>query len=75
MAQVIPFRGTLYDPSTVGEITRIKAGVRTHAQVTMPTGLELRNRSLYASAWSVAGIFLGSQHAGQVVMVKERAFE
>ena len=25
MAQVIPFRGTLYDPSTVGEIRQVVA--------------------------------------------------
>ena len=39
----------------------------------MPTGLDLKNGDLYASAWSIAS-FLGIQHAGQVVKVRERAF-
>lgn len=62
-----------FDPSTVGQITRISHGKRTQAQVTMPTGLDLKNGDLYASAWSVAS-FVGIQHAGQVVKVRERAF-
>jgi hypothetical protein len=62
-----------FDPSSVGQITRISHGKRTQAQVTMPTGLALKNGDLYASAWSIAS-FLGIQHAGQVVKVKERAF-
>ena len=62
------------DPATVGEITRIRHGKRTHAQVTMPTGLEIRDGVLYSTAWSV-GSFLGLQHAGQVVKVKARAFK
>ena len=39
----------------------------------MPTGLELKQGDLYASTWSIAS-FLGIQHAGQVVKVRERAF-
>jgi hypothetical protein len=39
----------------------------------MPTGLVLKNGQLYSSAWSIAS-FLGIQHAGQVVKVKESAF-
>jgi hypothetical protein len=62
-----------FDPSTVGQITRIRHGKHTQAQVTMPTGLALKNGDLYASAWSIAS-FLGIQHAGQVVKVRERAF-
>jgi hypothetical protein len=62
-----------FDPSTVGQITRIKGSKRTQAQVTMPTGLDLKNGDLYSSAWSIAS-FLGIKHAGQVVKVKERAF-
>jgi hypothetical protein len=62
-----------FDPSTVGRITRIHGHHVSHAQVTMPTGLVLKNGDLYASAWSIAS-FLGMQHAGQVVKVKERAF-
>ena len=45
----------------------------THAQVTMPTGLVLSHGSLYASAWSIAS-FLGLQHKGQVVKVRQGAF-
>jgi hypothetical protein len=62
-----------FDPANVGRITKISHGRRTHAQVTMPTGLELAQGDLYASAWSIAS-FLGIDHAGQVVKVKERAF-
>ena len=32
-----------FDPSTVGRITKISHGKRTYAQVTMPTGLDLKN--------------------------------
>jgi hypothetical protein len=62
-----------FDPASVGRITRIRNGHQTHAQVTMPTGLVLKNGQLYSSAWSIAS-FLGIQHAGQVVKVKESAF-
>jgi hypothetical protein len=63
-----------FDPSSVGQITRIANGHRRHAQVTMPTGLVLRGGDLYASAWSIAS-FLGIQKAGQVVRVSEGAFK
>jgi len=66
--------GPDFDPTTIGEITRIEHGTRTHAQVTMPSGLTVVGGKLFASAWSV-GSFLGLEHAGQVVRVKERAFE
>lgn len=66
--------GPDFSPADVGQITRIKAGKRTHAQVTMPTGLELKDGRLYASAWSIAS-FMGIPHAGQVVRVKDSAFE
>jgi hypothetical protein len=66
--------GPGFDPSTVGELTRIKAGARTHAQVTMPTGMVLRNGNLYSTAWSIAA-FLGIEDAGQVLRVKPRAFK
>ena len=63
-----------FDPSTVGQIVRIQPnGRRTHAQVTMPTGLTWHDGALYASAWSVAS-FMGMQHAGQVVRVPAGAF-
>ncbi len=65
--------GPGFDPSTVGQITRIDGARRTHSQVTMPTGLDLKNGDLYASAWSVAS-FVGIQHAGQVVKVREGSF-
>jgi hypothetical protein len=66
--------GPGFDPASVGEITRIRDGQRTHAQVTMPTGMEIRNGTLYSTAWSI-GSFLGFKHAGQVVKIKERAFK
>jgi hypothetical protein len=65
--------GPNFDPSTVGRITRVDHGHRSFAQVTMPTGLVLKNGDLYSSAWSIAS-FLGMKHAGQVVRVSERAF-
>ena len=63
-----------FDPANIGEITRIKNDRRTHAQVTMPTGMTTRNGMLYSTAWSV-GSFLGLENAGQVVRVKPRAFK
>lgn len=62
-----------FDPSKVGRITKISHGKRTHAQVTMPTGLQYKDGHLYASAWSIAS-FLGIEHAGQIVKVSQRAF-
>jgi hypothetical protein len=62
-----------FDPSTVGRITRIQHGEITHAQVTMPTGLEYFGGRLYASSWSIAS-FIGLQHAGQLVQVNPSAF-
>ena len=40
----------------------------------MPTGLVIKGGHLYATAWSI-GSFFGIVHAGQVVRVKESAFE
>jgi hypothetical protein len=65
--------GPDFNPADVGRIGRIRNGHVTYAQVTMPTGLEIKNRHLFASAWSVAS-FLGMEHAGQVVKVREVAF-
>jgi hypothetical protein len=62
-----------FDPATVGRITRVQHGNITHAQVTMPTGLEYFDGRLYASAWSIAS-FLGIEHAGQLVQVNPSAF-
>jgi hypothetical protein len=62
-----------FDPSTIGRITRIHNGHVKNAQVTMPTGLVLKDGRLYASAWSIASFF-GMPHSGQVVKVKKRAF-
>ncbi len=62
-----------FDPSKVGRITKITKGKRTHAQVTMPTGLDFRNGQLYSTAWSVAPFF-GVDHDGQIVKVKQSAF-
>jgi hypothetical protein len=62
-----------FDPRTVGRITKISHGRMTHAQVTMPTGLQYTGGSLYAAAWSIAD-FLGLKHKGQVVKVRQGAF-
>lgn len=62
-----------FDPATVGRVTKVQHGNRTHTAVTMPTGLVLKGGHLYASSWSIAS-FLGMQHAGQVVKVRKGAF-
>lgn len=62
-----------FDPASVGRLTRIQHGKITHAQVTMPTGLEYTGGHLYASSWSIAS-FLGIAHAGQLVRVQPGAF-
>lgn len=61
-----------FDPTTVGEITRIATdGSRTESQVVMPTGLLLEDGQLYASAWSIAGFVAppDSPPQGEVVRV------
>jgi len=64
-----------FDPSTIGRIVRVAPnGTRTYAQVTMPVGLDYAGGTLYSSAWSVAGLFLGIPNAGQVVAVSDSAF-
>jgi hypothetical protein len=63
-----------FDPASVGRITKISHGRMTHSQVTMPTGLTFSCGRLYASAWSVAGEFLGIPNAGQVVRVNLHSF-
>ncbi len=63
-----------FDPSSIGRLTRIQHGRMTHAAVTMPTGLDYDHGRLYASTWSVAGLFLGIPNAGKVVEVNQRAF-
>ena len=40
----------------------------------MPVGLDYADGTLYSSAWSVAGLFLGIPNAGQVVAVSDSAF-
>jgi hypothetical protein len=62
-----------FDPAKVGRITRVQHGKITHAQVTMPTGLEYSGGHLYASSWSTAS-FLGLPNAGKLVRVKPGAF-
>ena len=62
-----------FDPATVGRITRVDHGRVTHAQVTMPTGLDYVDGRLYATSWSIAS-FLGIPHAGTIVEVSPRAF-
>jgi hypothetical protein len=64
-----------FDPSTVGRIVKVTPdGERTAAAVTLPTGLLWFKGKLYASAWSVAGQFLGMHGAGQIVSVADSAF-
>jgi len=66
--------GPDFDPSSVGRITKVAPnGERTHAQVTMPTGLLSHGGHLYSTAWSVAS-FLRIPDAGQIVKVKAGAF-
>jgi len=66
--------GEGFDPSTVGEVTRIDCdGSRSTSQVTMPTGLLVEDGDLYASAWSVAG-FVGMAGRGEVVRIGEDTF-
>lgn len=66
------------DPSTqasVGRIVRVDTrGHRSVAQVTQPSGLLYTGGALYASAWTVSGLFLGIQNVGQVVKVAPSAF-
>lgn len=63
-----------FDPTTVGQITRLaRNGKQTHAQVTMPIGLQLKGDRLFSTAWSIA-FFLGIADAGQVVEVPRGAF-
>ncbi len=64
-----------FDPSTVGDITRITfSGRRSTAQVPMPTGLEVDRGGLYASAWSIAGLAGLPPGSGEVQRVGDRAF-
>lgn len=64
-----------FDPATIGRIVRIdRDGTRTYASVPMPVGLEFHHGSLYSTAWSLAGLFLGIPEAGQVVKVNRSAF-
>jgi len=64
-----------FDPSTIGRIVRVRPdGTRTYAQVTQPVGLDYADGTLYSSAWSIAGLFLGIPKAGQVVAVSDSAF-
>ncbi len=63
-----------FDPSAVGQIVKIAPDdSRTYAQVTMPSGLLMKNGKLYASTWAVAS-FLGIKDVGQIVQVDDSAF-
>ena len=73
-SQVLHGAGETTPPAEIGQIVRIRDERRTRAQVTMPTGLVLKNGRLFASAWSIA-FFMGMEHAGQVVRVRDRAFQ
>jgi hypothetical protein len=63
-----------FDPSTVGRIVRIdRQGLRTYAQVTLPSGVGIRNGTLYATAWALA-LDPTAPPAGQLVKVAPSAF-
>ncbi|MBC7638297.1 MAG: ScyD/ScyE family protein [Rhodoferax sp.] len=63
------------DPADVGRVVRIApSGAQSTAAVTMPTGLAWHGGTLYSTAWSLAGLFLGIPDAGQVVTVPAGAF-
>jgi hypothetical protein len=67
--------GPDFDPTTVGQLTKIGPdGRRWTAEVTMPTGLEIKDGKLYASTFSLFGLFLGVPEAGQVQRVDHGAF-
>jgi outer membrane protein assembly factor BamB len=64
-----------FDPSTVGRIVRVTpSGERSYAAVTQPTGLLYKGGKLYASAWTLAGLFFGIPDVGQIVEVSPSAF-
>jgi hypothetical protein len=66
-----------FDPSQIGRIVKTtKNGIQSQTQVTMPIGLAINtyDNSLYATSWSVAGLFLGIPDAGQLVKVQQAAF-
>lgn len=64
-----------FDPSTVGQIVRVAPdGSRSTAQVTLPSSLHYEDGVLYATAWALAGSFLGIPDAGQLVRVRDSAF-
>lgn len=65
-----------FDIATAGRITKLAGGRRTSAQVTLPTGLDVRRGRLYSTAWSVAALFLGpdGEGEGRVVRVRRSAF-
>jgi hypothetical protein len=62
-----------FDPSKVGQITRILHGKVTTAKVTQPTGLVIRDGRLFSTAWSTPFLY-GVQHPGQVVLVHKYDF-
>lgn len=62
-----------FSPASIGRITKISHGRRTHTHVTMPTGLELRKGNLYASSWSIASFF-NLRDRGQIVRVNLHSF-
>lgn len=64
-----------FNPADIGRITRFKDGRRTYAEVTMPTGLVIKDGALYSTAWSVAQSFMQMKNAGQVVKVAPSAFQ
>jgi hypothetical protein len=67
--------GPDFDPSSIGQIVKVTPnGTRKAAQVTMPIGLVLDGSTLYSTAWSVAGLFLGAEGLGQVVSVPKKMF-
>ncbi len=62
-----------FDPAGVGRLTRSRHGRVTQARVTMPAGLDRRDRQLYATSGNIAS-FPGIPNAGRLVRVDDRAF-
>lgn len=64
-----------FDPDTIGQIVKVAPdGTRTYAQVSQPSGLLYLDGTLYASAKSLYGAFLGVRDAGQIVSVAPGSF-
>ncbi|WP_369056418.1 ScyD/ScyE family protein [Kineococcus terrestris] len=64
-----------FDLGTVGQVVRVAPdGSRSTAQVAQPLSLRWADGALYATAWSVMGLFTGQTGLGQLVRVDSSAF-